>query len=631
MYRVILVPLDGSPLAERALPQALVLAHLSEARIVLLQVIPPTDDGVTSEAEEEGFIRAGEAYLRELAKREAGGLEVETAIRGGEPAMAILEEVKRRDVDLVVMSTHGRSGPGRWIYGSVADAVMRHSPVPVILVPASWQAIPHPDHPPRILVPLDGSTVAEEVLRPVGDLATAMGADLVLVRVVEPHPTTYTGMDYLANDPTQELIGARAYLERVATDLKSTGRTVSIQEEFGFPVTTIQEQTLTQEVAMIAMATHGSGGITRLLLGSVATGLVQRAGVPVFLVRPVDHHREMTTTTDAATKERSKASEHPSRPEETISAAASGDPHAAEDFLRGLANPDVGSYFRLHARLREVTDPRLWECLIAYLGTRQWSGHSLGSAAAVFSDGQELRRRIHDAFLPDPGSPAEGAKFQALRTCARTAEPPVREVALELLGRRGDLAAIDDVIGALASESFAVKEAAVQALGRFGGATASAALIRVLHDQHNILSRSVTRAFARMGADAVPTLIDALDDPDAFVRWHAAEALADIADPRAIDPLIRALEDSDATVRWKAARGLVREGRPGIVALLRALETHPLTPWLAQGAARVLHDAPLRSEAFRLQPVAEALYHSTASVEVPLRAAEVLREIEELK
>lgn len=286
MYHIILVPVDGSALAERAFPQALLIAHLAGARVTLLQVIPRGGGDANVASGEAEALRGGDAYLKELAKHGAKGVDIETVVLVGEPTLTILEESQRRKADLIIMSTHSRSGLRRWIYGSVADAVMRHAPTPVVLVPAHPRASPRPEHPPRILVPLDGSRLAEEVLGPVEEIVEAMRADLVLARVVEPRPATYTDLDFPMRDPTAELAAARSYLEKVAARLSQKGRAVILREDYGCPATIIPELAVEQDVAMIAMAAHGHGGITRLLLGSVATGVVQRANVPVFLVRP---------------------------------------------------------------------------------------------------------------------------------------------------------------------------------------------------------------------------------------------------------------------------------------------------------------------------------------------------------
>src|SRR5581483_8312860 len=135
MFRTILVPLDGSAAAERALPVAATLAGRGGARLLLVQVadalVLAGED--PSEAEALAVAEARE-YLARVAERIAGqGVAVETAAPFGPPAEEILAESRLRAADLVVLTTHGHTGPGRSLYGGVAEAVLAHSPVPVLL------------------------------------------------------------------------------------------------------------------------------------------------------------------------------------------------------------------------------------------------------------------------------------------------------------------------------------------------------------------------------------------------------------------------------------------------------------------------------------------------------------------
>ena len=287
MDQQILVPLDGSPLAERALPLARVLAKAGQAQLILLRVISPPTGHDPGDA--DGSVEAVTTYLRDQAARLTDVRGVETAVAVGDAADAILDQAERRPADLVVMSTHGRSGIGRWVYGSVADAVMRRSPVPVFLVPADCPTTwPH-DRAPRILVPLDGSELAERALDPAVELAKLTGAELLLVRVVEPHPMEYgVASGAVVMDPTPELERAHAYLADISARLRPRELTVRATETFGFAVSAISDAARGQGADAIVLSTHGAGGLSRLLMGSVATGLVQRAHVPLLIVRPGD-------------------------------------------------------------------------------------------------------------------------------------------------------------------------------------------------------------------------------------------------------------------------------------------------------------------------------------------------------
>ncbi|OGL58702.1 MAG: hypothetical protein A3J27_15600 [Candidatus Tectomicrobia bacterium RIFCSPLOWO2_12_FULL_69_37] len=135
MYKKILVPLDGSPLAEGILPQVGEMARVHGARIHLLRVgfalvFPGADP---AEAQLETIVEA-EGYIEGIRKRlEAEGIPAEASVRYGFPAEEILTHARRNGVDLIAMATHGRTGPARWVLGSVAEQVLRKAEVPVLL------------------------------------------------------------------------------------------------------------------------------------------------------------------------------------------------------------------------------------------------------------------------------------------------------------------------------------------------------------------------------------------------------------------------------------------------------------------------------------------------------------------
>lgn len=296
MLKTVLVPLDGSKLAERALPITEGLASLVGGSIILLRVVPKAthrDAGTAAGPE-------AEAYLKDVAARQSIP-SVRIQVREGEPAPTILSEIAGRGVDLVAMSTHGRSGIGRWIYGSVADDVMRHSPVPVLLVPATGAARIWPkERPPRILVPLDFSGLSEAVLAPTLELARSIGAELILVSVT---PMLIASPDlaeagYVAYDIDRDQADRQKYLADLANRLRAEGYSVTTRVEFGFPNEVIVDVAQEAQVDLIAIATHGSGGVTRLLMGSTATGVVQRAKIPVLVVRPREVREEKPEADD---------------------------------------------------------------------------------------------------------------------------------------------------------------------------------------------------------------------------------------------------------------------------------------------------------------------------------------------
>jgi nucleotide-binding universal stress UspA family protein len=312
-YRTILVPLDGSTLAERALPYATALAQAAGARLLLVRAAEAR--AVPEEATWVGETPAGGARgQRAPADREpaptrrtegvgpdpvryldeiAGGLvgqAVEPSLVLGPPGEVIVREARERGADLIVMATHGRSGLGRSLYGSVADHVLRHAPAPVLLVSAVCEPAWPADGPGRILVPLDGSVLAEAALAPAAALAGIHRARLLLLRVVEP-PTT-AGAAYAAgyvssdDDAAAALGEAEGYLEEVACGLREGGCPADVAAAAGPAAAAIARVARERGAGLIAMATHGRSGLGRLVLGSVATSTLHQATAPLLLVRP---------------------------------------------------------------------------------------------------------------------------------------------------------------------------------------------------------------------------------------------------------------------------------------------------------------------------------------------------------
>jgi nucleotide-binding universal stress UspA family protein len=217
------------------------------------------------------------------------GEAVEPSLAIGPAGEEILREARARGADLLVLATHGRSGLGRWLYGSVADHVLRHAEVPVLLVSAVCAPAWPDGGPGTILVPLDGSALAETALAPAAALAGTMQARLLLLRAVEPQVaagTAYsTGHSYAYGDPAEALEASRSYLEALAGGLRERGLTVDVQAVEGPAAPAITGAAWERGAGLIAMATHGRSGVGRLVLGSVATTTLHLAAVPLLLVR----------------------------------------------------------------------------------------------------------------------------------------------------------------------------------------------------------------------------------------------------------------------------------------------------------------------------------------------------------
>jgi nucleotide-binding universal stress UspA family protein len=299
----ILVPLDGSALADRALPYAIPLARASHARLSLVRAaLAHTLPGADPSEAQVAVVQRAEHELEATAESlRSDGLTVETHVYYDEAARAIVDAAERQAVDLVVMSTHGRGGLGRWVYGSVADRVLRRMAAPVLLVPAAAEPARATNGPLRVVVPLDGSPLAEEVLDPVRLLAVARGAELLLLRVVEPPvPLEVDGEGYLSlNKREAELAEAQRYLDSIAGRLRAGGVMVTARAVVEQAVPTIVGTAADFRADLIAMATHGRGGLARFVLGSVATGVLHRASTPLLLVRPTMVREEKASTAPA--------------------------------------------------------------------------------------------------------------------------------------------------------------------------------------------------------------------------------------------------------------------------------------------------------------------------------------------
>lgn len=291
MFERILVPLDGSPLAAKALPHAALLAEAAGGEVLLMRAIDTwsetVHDALAKELEQKPQAEADLASA--AAQLRTQGLTVEQAVYMGEPAGAIEIAASTRDVGLIAMSTHGRSGFARWAYGSVAERVLHLSSRPVLLVPAhceiTWRRGGN-----IILVPLDGSALAEEALKPAELLAHALGATITVLQVIEPPNMALAGSGmsvgyYHAFDLKAWVDEARPYAEGVAKRLQAAGVEATALTTSGYAAATIQQQAQACNAAAVVMASHGRTGLARVALGSVTVGLVQRATAPVLVIR----------------------------------------------------------------------------------------------------------------------------------------------------------------------------------------------------------------------------------------------------------------------------------------------------------------------------------------------------------
>ena len=302
MYTSIVVPLDGSAFGKRALPVALALARRDHAAVHLVHVHEPVvfagfepvyDTRLIEEVRQA--MRTDLTALAAQLTREAA-LPVEAEFLDG-PIVPTLEGyLAGRAPDLVVMMTHGRGGVRRAWLGSVADGLVRRTPVPVLLLRsgAEWPGNLIEPLFRLVLIPLDGSPLAAEVLDSAVRLGTPGVTEYTLVTVVLPLPL----LDYPA-PVAQSLTGrsdfegqrdaAQAHLSTVAGGLRRKGARVETRVVVHSRAAEgILEEADTQQADLIALATHGRGAVSRFFLGSVADKVIRGASVPVLVYRS-DH------------------------------------------------------------------------------------------------------------------------------------------------------------------------------------------------------------------------------------------------------------------------------------------------------------------------------------------------------
>lgn len=309
MYHSILVPLDRSPFAEQALPLAAAIARHAgaELRLVYVHSLPAAAfleggalfyDG-SLEAEVK---RSDREYLEGIAQR-LGKLQVRAkpVLLEGQIVDALCAHLGSNMSDLVVMTTHGRGPFGRFWLGSVADELVRRSPVPILLVRPHAEA-PDLDHEPvvpHVLIPLDGTPLAEQILTPAAVLARLLGADCTLLRVVKPLlplPRSPQGRAEDAADALSVRVRvlhsqlheeAEDYLDEVAGRLRAQLLSVRmrvVQDEH--PASAILHEVERLGSGLVALETHGRRGLSRMFLGSVADKILRASPLPVLLHRP---------------------------------------------------------------------------------------------------------------------------------------------------------------------------------------------------------------------------------------------------------------------------------------------------------------------------------------------------------
>jgi len=301
MYKKILVPLDGSKTAEHALPYARALAGTFKVPVQLVAAIDLAEMARSVSATEGLYLdtlvedeklRQNE-YLNEVAGS-FHGAAVKSAVEMGRPETVIIDRAAAEESTLIVMATHGRSGLNRFLLGSVAEKVLRATGAPLLLVRVAERArVDSEAKLKSVVVPLDGSELAETVLPFVVDLAKGLDLEVILFRAYSFPYGAYGGGGYYAVDLDQLIAGIEAdvqnYLQEKVDALRKSGlEKVSYASKEGLAADEIIKFGRSTPDNLIAMCSHGRSGVKRWVLGSVTETVVRHSGDPVLVVRAGD-------------------------------------------------------------------------------------------------------------------------------------------------------------------------------------------------------------------------------------------------------------------------------------------------------------------------------------------------------
>ncbi len=295
MFQRLLVPLDGSPFAASMVPLALDLARRAdgEVRFVVVTPPPPVSDGsvtVLNPSLAPSMHLENRRYLADLLAREAGkGVKMSHELLEGPVVDTLADAIGAHGSDLVVLATHGRGGFSRFWLGSTATGLIRQSPAPLLLLrPVEGELLP-PLRPKRVLVPVDGSGFGDGTIQDALTLGGIGDVEYHVVQVVPPVPVVLSAA---SPERDRQHFGEREaaamdYLAMVKEGLAPRGATcvisVLVAENVSEEIMAYAER---EACDLIAMGTHGRGGVGRLLIGSVADKVIRGSRVPMLLRGP---------------------------------------------------------------------------------------------------------------------------------------------------------------------------------------------------------------------------------------------------------------------------------------------------------------------------------------------------------
>ena len=314
MYENIIVPLDGSDASRQVLPYARSIAKTVGATLHLIGVLEPLNrvdnlsrmgSGAQNAPMSQSELVLSEDWralvggLRREARERLDAAAEETRSRGiettvelleGEAAEQIIAAGNRGGESLIAMSTHGRSGIGRWMLGSVTDKVVKHTATPVLIIRAQREEPPDDVALSRVVLPLDGSELAERAIPHAVAFANAFGTGITILRSSSPTAYGFGYADYYAaqtyTDISSEVLSdVRDYVTSAVGRIQGMGVT-SVEERTpeGNPGAAIIDEVGDDRTKLVVMTTHGRTGVGRWVLGSVTDRVIQHSAGPVMVI-----------------------------------------------------------------------------------------------------------------------------------------------------------------------------------------------------------------------------------------------------------------------------------------------------------------------------------------------------------
>lgn len=297
----LLVPLDGSELAECVLPAVEnLVAGDKKTHVTFIYVVMPLDvpmaEGSYKKKIESDAKAAASSYLKRLTAKAPFKGHCSSEVLVGKAADKIISYASANKMDIILMATHGRSGIGQWIYGSVAEKVIHGAKIPIWLVKAAGCKLTYKNKELRVMVPLDGSKVAESVLPYLQVMKKEMPhnkLDFILTRVSEifsppisyPVPTNLSWDEYLRYETIRSRELCRNYLKGIKSKLAKNKILTRTQVPEGNPAEVLIKYAKKNSIDLIIMSTHGHTGFSKWAFGSIAEKVLKGADCPILLVK----------------------------------------------------------------------------------------------------------------------------------------------------------------------------------------------------------------------------------------------------------------------------------------------------------------------------------------------------------